>query len=102
MANLTRYFSESEESFIKNQPEAYLRGLVQAAMGVYIEPTPIKEKQRAPIEKKEKRPPVPDIDGVSIGVPIRSDRKQCKVCGHNLNSVNQCSQKSCKKFMKIQ
>ena len=57
MANLTRYFSTEEELFIKSQPEAYLRGLVRAAMGVSFEGGGVSKIQKDPIEKLLKLSP---------------------------------------------
>lgn len=54
------------------------------------------------VAPEKKRPPVPNIEGVTLGIPVRSDRRRCRVCGFNLDSQNRCSQKKCKLFLKVQ
>ena len=107
------YLSNDEYDFVRSHKEGYIRSLVQKEMGGGVLKPKKHSSDKFPkleediknldeCEKFIKRPPVPKIEGVSLGIPVRSDRPKCKVCGMNLNSVGQCSQKGCKKFMRVQ
>jgi hypothetical protein len=97
MPNRTIYFYDDVYEHLTSQPEVskYLNNLVRNQMGV---PPETVEKPEKVVAKENLLENLPK--GVSLGL-VRPDRPVCKVCGNNLDSLNRCSNKGCKKFLKV-